>query len=279
MPYNLGIRWPSTSKQRKSAARGYTQTQRAPTNTVSTSTRACITDCGKCRLTLDTDWNVIVLLLSEQTCQRRSWISPTIRCRLHYTIRMLNQKKYRVIWKLMPDNSMSSRRSNFATMSFAFVQYKRRSGRSVYLNSSITSNSKLNGGIFQIIVRDLLRDKVEIHIYDAIFVCIGNNSAPKWPKPPYPGFRIFRGKQSHSHDYRRAEAFEGDFRYLLISLWLLQFHLVGFGQARTCLSSVRVRVASIWLHWYQGRPNAFTLATIHMIPPSLSRQMWLASVR
>lgn len=64
--------------------------------------------------------------------------------------------------------------------------------------------------ILQIIVKDLLHDKVETHIYDAIFVCIGVNSTPSMPKPAYSGAQLFQGRQSHSHNYRRASQFQGE---------------------------------------------------------------------
>lgn len=65
--------------------------------------------------------------------------------------------------------------------------------------------------ILQIIVNDLINDRVTTHIHDAIFVCNGHNSTPSWPSPKYPGADKFAGKQWHSHDYRRAEAFQGKF--------------------------------------------------------------------
>lgn len=59
-------------------------------------------------------------------------------------------------------------------------------------------------------MKELASEKVETLIYDAIFVCNGHNSVPSLPVPPYPGSNRFRGRQSHSHTYRRASEFEGD---------------------------------------------------------------------
>lgn len=76
----------------------------------------------------------------------------------------------------------------------------------------VDSKFGLKFEIYQVIVKDLPNDKVETHIYDAIFVCNGHNSAPLYPKPPYPGTQIFRGRRMHSHSYRRVEEFAGDFK-------------------------------------------------------------------
>src|SRR5690349_2515718 len=65
---------------------------------------------------------------------------------------------------------------------------------------------------WEFIVHDLVADKYETFIFDAVLVCIGF-SVPIIPK--YPGQDIFRGRQSHAHLYRNAKKFTGD-RVLVI---------------------------------------------------------------
>lgn len=60
---------------------------------------------------------------------------------------------------------------------------------------------------WEVIVRDLPNDKLETYIFDAILVCNGHYHTPAYPE--YPGRKLFRGKQIHSHDFRCADPFKG----------------------------------------------------------------------
>lgn len=78
-----------------------------------------------------------------------------------------------------------------------------------FLCSILGESLKIIKYFAQIIVKDLLNNKVNTLIYDAVFVCNGNLNTPAIPKP-YPGEKLFRGKQIHSHNFRRKEAYEGE---------------------------------------------------------------------
>jgi dimethylaniline monooxygenase (N-oxide forming) len=60
---------------------------------------------------------------------------------------------------------------------------------------------------WEITVKNILEDKCEMFIADAIFVCNGF-SVPLIPK--IPGNEVFRGKQSHSHQFRSSEGFKNE---------------------------------------------------------------------
>lgn len=62
---------------------------------------------------------------------------------------------------------------------------------------------------WEIIVKDLVNNKIDNVTYDAVFICNGNFSSPRIPQ--LPGTDEFKGKIIHSHDYRDAEAFHGKF--------------------------------------------------------------------
>lgn len=56
-------------------------------------------------------------------------------------------------------------------------------------------------------VTDLIANKTNVHIFDAIFVCNGHNSVPSIAT--FEGANEFQGHTMHSHDYRRADTFKG----------------------------------------------------------------------
>lgn len=62
---------------------------------------------------------------------------------------------------------------------------------------------------WEIIVHDLLEDKFITSVYDAMFVCNGHFFEPFFPK--IEGANEFKGKLLHSHDFRSAEKFQGNF--------------------------------------------------------------------
>lgn len=159
-----------------------------------------------------------------------------------------------------------------------FVRCKRLNGRLVNKWHSIVSKLKMKKTIFQIIVKDLLHDKVDTHIYDAIFVCNGHNSAPSFPKPPYPGAELFRGRQSHSHDFRRAQDFEGEMKADWLHGAFSKYILFDFTQGKMYSSSVADQVAPIWLIWYRELPNAFISVITRIIRTPLIHRTWSPSV-
>ncbi|XP_031617072.1 dimethylaniline monooxygenase [N-oxide-forming] 3-like [Contarinia nasturtii] len=58
---------------------------------------------------------------------------------------------------------------------------------------------------WKIIVRDVSKNKTDVSIYDAVFVCTNIFSSPRVPK--FEGVEGFKGKIMHSRDYRKPETF------------------------------------------------------------------------
>lgn len=67
----------------------------------------------------------------------------------------------------------------------------------------------LNDDTWEIIVKNLPADKYETYIFDAVFICNGHYHTPAVPK--YEGYKNFKGKQLHSHDYKCPNPFAGKF--------------------------------------------------------------------
>lgn len=61
---------------------------------------------------------------------------------------------------------------------------------------------------WEIIAKNCRMDKFETTNYDVVFVCTGINSKPFIPEVD--GVDDFKGTIIHSHDYRRAEAFQSE---------------------------------------------------------------------
>lgn len=60
---------------------------------------------------------------------------------------------------------------------------------------------------WEVIVRDLPNNEYKTLEFDAVMVSNGHFHAPNLPN--FPGKKLFKGKQIHSHDYRNAESFKG----------------------------------------------------------------------
>lgn len=76
---------------------------------------------------------------------------------------------------------------------------------------------------WEIIVHNLVEDKLIKSVYDAVFVCNGHFFQPFIPN--IVGANEFKGKLLHSHDFRSAEKFQGILFYerIGISFYLLCF--------------------------------------------------------
>lgn len=59
---------------------------------------------------------------------------------------------------------------------------------------------------WNVTVRNLASGKVTTEAFDFVLVCNGHYHTPF--VPPYPGSECFRGKQLHSHDYRKSSIFK-----------------------------------------------------------------------
>uniref|UniRef100_A0A1B0CKM6 Flavin-containing monooxygenase n=1 Tax=Lutzomyia longipalpis TaxID=7200 RepID=A0A1B0CKM6_LUTLO len=97
---------------------------------------------------------------------------------------------------------------------------------------------------WEVLVRDLVEDKYTTTIFDAIFICNGHYSTPSYPN--YPGRKLFRGRQIHSHDYRSKEIFAGE-RVLVI----------GAGPSGMDFTKDAAKVAeyAVQCHHWQEPPN------------------------
>lgn len=60
---------------------------------------------------------------------------------------------------------------------------------------------------WKISVKDVTKNKVEDKYFDAVFVCTGFASSPKYPK--IEGTKEFKGIIIHSRNYRTADDFKG----------------------------------------------------------------------
>lgn len=61
---------------------------------------------------------------------------------------------------------------------------------------------------WEVIVNNLISDKYETYMFDVVLVCNGHYSTPNMPK--FNGQNFFKGRQMHSHDYRRPEPFKNE---------------------------------------------------------------------
>lgn len=62
---------------------------------------------------------------------------------------------------------------------------------------------------WEIIVKDLPNDSFSMKVFDAVFICNGHYAKPRIPETD--GIDDFKGKVLHSHDFRSAEHYRGNF--------------------------------------------------------------------
>jgi dimethylaniline monooxygenase (N-oxide forming) len=63
----------------------------------------------------------------------------------------------------------------------------------------------LNDDSWEVVVRKFPDDECKTFRFDAVLVCNGHYNTPALPK--YEGWNVFKGKQIHSHDYRKRDSF------------------------------------------------------------------------
>jgi dimethylaniline monooxygenase (N-oxide forming) len=66
----------------------------------------------------------------------------------------------------------------------------------------------LEGGTWEVIVKNLKSNNYETHYFDGVLVCNGHYHTPAIPK--YEGGENFKGKQIHSHNFRRSDTFQDE---------------------------------------------------------------------
>lgn len=79
----------------------------------------------------------------------------------------------------------------------------------VKLNHLVIQCRPIEDDRWEVIVKDLPNNRFETLIFDAVIVCNGHHVTPRIPK--LPGQNLFKGRVLHSHDYRTAGAFKGNF--------------------------------------------------------------------
>ena len=62
-------------------------------------------------------------------------------------------------------------------------------------------------------------NQFEVCYFDGVMVCNGHYNDPNIPT--YPGQNVFKGKQIHSHDFRRTDQFKGFYK----NLFFLSFNI------------------------------------------------------
>lgn len=65
-----------------------------------------------------------------------------------------------------------------------------------------------NDCCWQVIVKDLQKNSIEIYYFEFVLVCNGHYNTPLLPK--LNGTNLFKGRQLHSHDYKSADDFKGE---------------------------------------------------------------------
>lgn len=71
----------------------------------------------------------------------------------------------------------------------------------------VTKVQPILGEKWKVTVKDLLNNKFEEYIFEAVIVCNGHDFAPKIPT--IDGADKYNGKLIHSHDFRKASDFIG----------------------------------------------------------------------
>jgi len=78
----------------------------------------------------------------------------------------------------------------------------------IKLRHNIVRINPLDGGQWEILVKDLPNNHYDTIIYDVVLVCNGHYHTPRIPDVC--GSDDFKGKFMHSHDYRKPEAFQNE---------------------------------------------------------------------
>lgn len=99
----------------------------------------------------------------------------------------------------------------------------------IKLNHLVVRVLPVENDKWEIIVRDLPTNQYYTEIFDAVFVCNGHYFAPQIPQ--IDGANEFKGKILHSHDFRKADAFQGNslyfhFSFLLLSLFSIFYDAI-----------------------------------------------------
>jgi dimethylaniline monooxygenase (N-oxide forming) len=77
----------------------------------------------------------------------------------------------------------------------------------VKLEHQVVRVRPLLDNTWEVMVKNLAQDSLNVHTFDFVFVCNGHFSTPSFPH--YREGKPFKGREIHSHDYRRPETFRG----------------------------------------------------------------------
>lgn len=87
--------------------------------------------------------------------------------------------------------------------------------RHIKLSHSVISVKPVDNDRWEVIVKDLANGAFETKIYDAILVCNGHYFKPKIPQ--FDGVGGFKGEMLHSHNYRTATAYSGEWEVEVVT--------------------------------------------------------------
>lgn len=79
--------------------------------------------------------------------------------------------------------------------------------KNMKLNNLVVRVLPIENGKWELMVRDLPNDTINIMHFDVVFVCNGNFASPRYPD--LPGIDEYKGKLVHSHDFRTPKTFRG----------------------------------------------------------------------
>lgn len=79
----------------------------------------------------------------------------------------------------------------------------------ITFRTEVVRVERTDGGEWDVTVRSRDGGAESTHRYAAVMVANGHHWDPRWPEPAFPGADTFTGTQTHSHDYKTFDGYEG----------------------------------------------------------------------
>lgn len=116
-----------------------------------------------------------------------------------------------------------------------------------------------DGSKWEVIVKDLRNERYDTFVFDYVMVCNGHYSYPMVPE--IVGRGSFQGLQIHSHDYRKADQFQGQ-----------DLLLVGAGYSASDIAIATVKVAkSVTISHHNPDKVDFDIEGTISVKPGISK--------
>nr|XP_019537915.2 flavin-containing monooxygenase FMO GS-OX-like 6 [Aedes albopictus] len=116
-----------------------------------------------------------------------------------------------------------------------------------------------DGSKWEVIVKDLRNERYDTFVFDYVMVCNGHYSYPMIPE--IVGRGSFQGLQIHSHDYRKADQFQGQ-----------DLLLVGAGYSASDIAIATVKVAkSVTISHHNPDKVDFDIEGTISVKPGISK--------